>query len=125
MKIFFFIIVSLLLLEGCGKKSDPEYQVKIKKVIYSSISNSYHLSTNYPNPFNAITSIDLSIPIDQFISMKVYDILGNEIAILINDNLSVGKHSIQWDASHYSSGLYFVKLECENYYNMRKILLLK
>ena len=92
---------------------------------YSSISNSYHLSTNYPNPFNAITSIDFSIPIDQFISMKVYDILGNEIAILINDNLSVGKHRIQWDASHYSSGLYFVKLECENYYNMRKILLLK
>jgi len=92
---------------------------------YSSISNSYHLSTNYPNPFNAITRIDFSIPLDQFINIKVYDILGSEITTLINDNLSVGKHSIQWDASNYSSGVYFVKLECENYYNMRKMLLLK
>ena len=92
---------------------------------YSSISNSYHLSTNYPNPFNAITRIDFSIPIDQFINIKVYDILGIEITTLINDNLSVGNHSIQWDASNYSSGVYFVKLECENYYNMRKMLLLK
>jgi len=92
---------------------------------YSFISNSYHLSMNYPNPFNAITRMDFSIPIDQFINIKVYDILGNKIITLINDNLSAGKHNIQWDASNYPSGVYFIKLECENYYSMRKMLFLK
>ena len=92
---------------------------------YSSSPNTYHLSTNYPNPFNAITRIDFSIPIDQFVNIKVYDVLGNEISTLINDKLSTGKHSIQWDASNHSTGLYFIKLECSNYFKIRKMLLLK
>ncbi len=115
---------------GTGKTDITKYDLYINTNPlsinnYSFISNSYHLSMNYPNPFNAITRMDFSIPIDQFINIKVYDILGNKIITLINDNLSAGKHNIQWDASNYPSGVYFIKLECENYYSMRKMLFLK
>ena len=57
--------------------------------------------------------------------LKIYDILGNEISTLINDNLSAGKHSIEWKASNHSSGLYLIKLEADNHIKTSKMLLLK
>ena len=66
-----------------------------------------------------------NLGINKYRSTLLFHIFNPHKDTLINDNLSVGKHSIQWDASNYSSGVYFIKLECENYYNMRKMLLLK
>lgn len=92
---------------------------------FSHNSNTYHLSSNYPNPFNANTRIDFSIPYNQIVILKIYDIIGNEITTLINDNLSAGKHSIEWSASNHSSGLYLLKLETDNHIKTSKMLLLK
>ena len=65
------------------------------------------------------------MPSNQYVNIKVYDMLGKEISTLINDKLTIGKHSVQWDALNYPSGLYFLNIEFENYFKTTKILLLK
>ena len=115
---------------GAGRTDVIKYEISVNTNPLSSNysfqnPNGYHLSSNYPNPFNAITSFDFSLPENQFVKIKVYDILGNEIIVLLNNNVVVGKHSINWDASAQTSGLYFVKLECDNYFSTNKMLLLK
>jgi len=85
----------------------------------------YTLSQPYPNPFNPTTTIEFSIPQTEFVTVKVYNIVGNEITTLINDELSTGNHSIQWDGSHQPSGVYFVKIESISFVQTRKMVLLK
>ncbi|PCJ12726.1 MAG: hypothetical protein COA98_04745 [Candidatus Neomarinimicrobiota bacterium] len=66
-----------------------------------------------------------SIPQTEFVTVKVYNIVGNEITTLINDELSTGYHSIQWDGSHQPSGVYFVKIQSIGFVQTRKMVLLK
>tara|TARA_Y100000588_G_scaffold71579_1_gene73585 strand:- start:1486 stop:2520 length:1035 start_codon:yes stop_codon:yes gene_type:complete len=115
---------------GTGQTDVRKYDIYINSNplltdAYTSKSNEYNLSGNYPNPFNAATSIDFYMPSNQYVNIKVYDMLGKEISTLINDKLTIGKHSVQWDASNYPSGLYFLNIEFENYFKTTKILLLK
>ena len=86
---------------------------------------SHSLDPAYPNPFNPTTTIEFSIPQSEFVTVKVYNIVGNEITTLINDELSIGNHSIQWDGSHRPSGVYFVKIESGGFVQTRKMVLLK
>ena len=86
---------------------------------------SYSLDPAYPNPFNPTTTIEFSIPKTEFVSVKVYNIAGHEITTLINDELSTGYHSIQWDGSHQPSGLYFVQIESGSFIQTEKMVLLK
>ena len=79
----------------------------------------------YPNPFNPTTTIEFSIPQTEFVTVKVYNIVGHEITTLINDELSTGYHSIQWDGSHQPSGLYFVQIESGSFIKTRKMMLIK
>ena len=79
----------------------------------------------YPNPFNPTTTIEFSMPQTEFVMVKVYNIVGNEITTLINDELSIGYHSIQWDGSHQPSGVYFVKIQSIGFVQTRKMVLLK
>ena len=76
----------------------------------SIIPGKISMSANYPNPFNPTTTIEFSIPYTDMVSIIVYDINGKEITTLINDNLTVGYHSISWNSKH-SSGLYFIRME--------------
>jgi hypothetical protein len=89
------------------------------------IPNKVVLHQNYPNPFNPTTTIEFSIPQTEFVTVKVYNIVGHEITTLINDELSTGNHSIQWDGSHQLSGVYFVQIESNGFVQTRKIVLLK
>ena len=115
---------------GTGQTDIQKYDVYVNAnpLIINTLTHipsEYHLSSNYPNPFNANTRIDFSIPYKQFVNINVYDTRGNKVATLLNDNLSKGNYNINWTASNHPSGLYFLRLECENYNKTNKMLLLK
>ena len=86
---------------------------------------SYSLSQAYPNPFNPITRIDFSIPTDSNVSIKVYDILGKQVASLADEYYGSGYHTLIWNANEYSSGIYFVKMIAENFIATQKLMLVK
>ena len=85
----------------------------------------FALLQNYPNPFNPTTNIRFDIPTASNITLKVYDIIGNEIATLVNEFKNPGKYLIQFDASKLSSGVYFYRIQADNFINTKKLLLLK
>jgi hypothetical protein len=85
----------------------------------------FELSQNYPNPFNPTTKINYSIPISGFVSLIVYDVLGNEIAELVSDEKQVGNYETEFDATGLSSGIYFYQLKADTFIETKKMLLLK
>jgi hypothetical protein len=91
----------------------------------SSIADGYKLSQNYPNPFNPSTSISFDVKNKGLVSLKVFDILGNEVATLVNEDLNTGSYSIIFDASAYTSGVYFYELQSGSFRDVKKMLLVK
>lgn len=90
-----------------------------------TLPTEYALEQNYPNPFNPSTSIQYAVSSRQFISLKVYDVLGNEIETLVNEEKPVGTYEIIWNASNVPSGVYFYQLKAGEYTNTKKMVLLK
>lgn len=90
-----------------------------------TVVTNYLLFQNYPNPFNPNTSIQFSIPERSNVTLKVYDILGNEVTTLVNEELQRGGYEFNFDASELTSGIYFYKLQTENYVETKKMILLK
>lgn len=90
-----------------------------------NIPTEFRLSQNYPNPFNPTTSIEYSVPSSEYVSLKVYDILGNEIAELVNEQKSAGTYRVNFDASSMSSGVYFYRIKTGSFNQVRKMMLLK
>jgi photosystem II stability/assembly factor-like uncharacterized protein len=92
------------------------------------IPSNYSLSQNYPNPFNPVTTIKYSIPASNKIhsvQLKVFDLLGNEMAVLVDSEQAFGEYSVEFDASNLSSGIYFYRLQAGNYYSVKKLILMK
>jgi len=89
------------------------------------IPTTYNLSSPYPNPFNPITTISFSIPQSDIVSLNIYDITGKLVITLINEQLNIGYHSINWDGTNQSSGMYFVRMESGDYVETQKLLLVK
>lgn len=89
------------------------------------VPKAYELSQNYPNPFNPSTTIEFSIPTDASVSLKIYDILGKEAAVLVNEQRSAGTYIVNWNASNFSSGVYFYKLNAGNFTQTKKMFLAK
>jgi len=87
--------------------------------------NSYNLAQNYPNPFNPTTTIQYSIPKRSSVKLKVYDLLGNEIAELVNEEKDRGVYSVSFDASGLASGIYLYKIQAGEFIETRKMILLK
>jgi len=85
----------------------------------------FNLHQNYPNPFNPITKINYDIPQRDFVSLKVYDVLGNEIAILVREEKPVGEYDVEFDGRELTSGIYFYRLTSGSYTNTKKMILLK
>ena len=85
----------------------------------------YSLSQNYPNPFNPTTNIKFNLPKNEFVTLKVYDMIGNEVKTLVEGIHSAGKYNIEFDGSNLSSGVYFYTLKTENYAETKKMILLK
>jgi thiol-disulfide isomerase/thioredoxin len=93
----------------------------------NNIPASYSLSQNYPNPFNPKTIIKFTIPSFEggMTVLKVYDVLGKEVATLINENLKAGSYETEFDGSNLSSGIYFYKLKTNNFSSVKRMLLVK
>jgi probable HAF family extracellular repeat protein len=87
--------------------------------------NNYNLVQNYPNPFNPITTIQYSIPQRSNVTLKVYDILGNEIATLVNEEKERGVYTATFDARGFASGVYFYTLTAGNFIDIKKMILMK
>ena len=90
-----------------------------------SLPSEYSLSQNYPNPFNPSTTISFKIPKTDFVSLKIYDALGNEIKTIVNEIKTAGKFSVNFDGSNLPSGVYFYRLTSGNFSKTKKLLLLK
>jgi beta-glucanase (GH16 family) len=91
----------------------------------SGMPAEYHLYQNYPNPFNPETTIRYSLPESGNVTVKVFNMLGKEIATLVNGRKSAGDYKVAFDARNISSGMYFYSISTENYYQVRKMVLLK
>ncbi len=87
--------------------------------------NIFLLEQNYPNPFNPVTQINYELRIANYVSLKVFDVLGNEVKTLINDKQNSGQYKIKFDATDLPSGIYYYKLKSENFEQVRKMVLIK
>ena len=88
-------------------------------------SMKFSLLQAYPNPFNPVTTISYSIPNDGQVHLAVYDILGREVAVLVDSHVSAGSHNIEWDAAQMAGGLYFYRIQAGDFVETRKMLYLK
>jgi hypothetical protein len=91
----------------------------------SSIPNDFSLDQNFPNPFNPSTTINFSVPKSGTVTIKIFDILGKEVATLVNENKPVGNYSVQLNASKLVSGVYFYRMQAGDFVQTKKSLLLK
>jgi len=91
----------------------------------NEIPKQYSLSQNYPNPFNPATNIRFSIPVSGNVKLTVFDMLGREVETLVNGDLNAGTYNADWNASNYSSGVYFYKIETSNISEIKKMILIK
>jgi len=95
------------------------------KILNENLPKGYVLDQNYPNPFNPSTNIGFSIPKSEFITLKVYNILGEEVATLVSEKLTAGKYKYDWKASGLASGVYYYQLVAGNYRELKKMILLR
>jgi len=89
------------------------------------LPSEFELYQNYPNPFNPATSIQYSVGSKEFVTLKVYDILGREVAALVNEEKPSGTYEVQFDASSLSSGIYFYEMRAGNFSSVQKMILMK
>ena len=85
----------------------------------------FQLQQNYPNPFNPQTKISYSVPKESFITLKVYDVLGREVATLVQDKKQVGEYTVTWNADNVPSGVYFYKLTSNGFTETKKMLFIR
>lgn len=104
------------------------YKIKWGTTSIDDIDNkiiTFELGQNYPNPFNPISVITYSVPVDGKVMLRVYDILGNEIAILVNSQKHIGQYEVLFDGSNLPSGIYFYRLQLGKLIQTKKMILLK
>ena len=85
----------------------------------------YALLQNYPNPFNPVTVINYQLPMTSNVKLSIYDALGQEVNILVNESQSAGDYKVEWNASAYPSGVYFYTLEAGSFVSNKKMMLIK
>lgn len=91
----------------------------------TSLPEKYYLGQNYPNPFNPSTHLEFGIPESGFVSLKIYDVLGNEVASLVYEQLQPGSYEVDWNAENYPSGTYFYKLSSDAFSDTKRMFLIK
>lgn len=87
--------------------------------------NKYSLAQNYPNPFNPVTAVQFTIAQESFTTLKVYDAIGREVAVLVNERKAAGSYKIHFDASQLASGVYYYKLTAGNFSDVKKMVVIK
>ncbi len=109
------------------KQIDSNGEFKYSKIVDVSVitSNTFTLEQNYPNPFNPSTVINYSVPLKSNVILKVYDILGKEVASLVHEKQAAGNYKVTFNASNLSSGIYIYKLQTDSYAKSMKMILLR
>ena len=110
-------IISGFLVFSSSTVTDVSSEKKITPAVYK-------LYQNYPNPFNPSTIIGWQLPVGSHVSLKVYDILGREVAILVNEEKPAGVYKFSFNADNLASGVYFYILKSDNYTSVKKMILL-
>ena len=109
--------------------TDGSYEYSDIVSIETGIPNDYELKQNFPNPFNPTTKIVYKLPVDGFVSIKVYNVLGQEVASLVNEYKKAGTHTIVFNGNAagvgLSSGIYFLRLNSEDYTGLIKMIFVK
>ena len=85
-------------------------ETAVKEELRKILPSDYSLGNNFPNPFNPITTIPVSVPSDSYVIIKIYNILGQEVATLFKGTLTIGRHYLEWDGRNYASGIYIYRL---------------
>jgi hypothetical protein len=109
--------VANFVVTGCGTVTGISTNQNLPK--------QYNLSQNYPNPFNPVTKISFDIPKSSLVSLKVYDVLGKEVASLVNEVKNPGSYIVDFNGVSLSSGIYFYKLETNGFTSVKKMMLIK
>ena len=91
----------------------------------TDIPVSYSLYNNYPNPFNPTTKVKFDIPKNDFVSLKIYNMQGQEVGVLVQENLSAGRYEMEFNGANLTSGVYFYRLETSSFVDTRKMMLVK
>ena len=90
-----------------------------------TIPTDYTLFQNYPNPFNPSTAIEFSLPVNSNVTLTIYNLLGQVVTTLVNEDKPAGTYSVEFNATSLPSGIYFYKLEAGNFIQTKKMVLLK
>jgi len=112
--------------KGLGKETEPQRRTRFNLVL----PQAYLLEQNYPNPFNPSTLIRYQLPVDGYVTLKVYNVLGQEVATLVNEFQTAGTHSITFDTRNssfgiLSSGVYLYRLQANNFIQTKAMILLR
>jgi hypothetical protein len=91
----------------------------------SIIPVDYSLLQNYPNPFNPVTNFRFDIPVKGFVNIVIYDAIGREVDVLVNDEMPAGSYKVDWNAASYPSGVYFYRLSSGEFSETKKMVLVK
>jgi hypothetical protein len=91
----------------------------------NNLPHQFSLSQNYPNPFNPTTTIRFAIAEESFVSITVFDVLGGNVAVLVNENKSAGEYRVEFNAERFNSGIYFYQIDAGNFREVKKMLFLK
>jgi len=114
-----------------GTLSGIVYKRELSEIITSvesmstDLPTNFSVSQNYPNPFNPSTTINFSVPSSEFITLKVFDVLGNETATLVNEEKPAGVYEVEFNALGLSSGIYFYKIQTSSFVETKKMILLR
>jgi subtilisin-like proprotein convertase family protein len=112
------------MIQGWGLRFNGDNITGVSNVS-NEIPGKYNLSQNYPNPFNPVTKISFALPKSGLVTLKVYDVLGKEVETLVNEVKTAGTYSVDFNASKYSSGAYFYKIETNGFADVKKMMLVK
>tara|TARA_A100000164_G_scaffold36_1_gene29 strand:+ start:68 stop:1471 length:1404 start_codon:yes stop_codon:yes gene_type:complete len=122
--------VEVFFTSGCPTFSNPYNFINELDIIVKLMPNEYTISQNYPNPFNPFTTLEYGLPEDSYVDITVYDMLGNVVINLVNENQSIGFKSVQWNATNYrgqpvSAGVYLYSIQAGQFSQTKKMVLLK
>ncbi|MFH2050472.1 MAG: FlgD immunoglobulin-like domain containing protein [bacterium] len=111
-------------------RSFGEVHQLVLKIDTNNISETFHLSQNYPNPFNPTTKIQYNLPEDSHVNLVIYNILGEQIRVLVNEDRGVGYHTVSWDGKNGQgeiapSGVYYYQINAGNYTQTQKMIFLR
>ncbi|MFC2085294.1 T9SS type A sorting domain-containing protein [Bacteroidota bacterium] len=107
------------------KTTNGGITTSVEETETKSVADNFYLSQNYPNPFNPSTKIKYSIPKQNIVTLKVFDVLGGEVATLVNKEHSQGNYEIEFNGNNLTSGIYFYRLIAGNYIETKKMILVK